>query len=134
MRNTAWIRVLLLAAVVAGIGACREYPTKSIYHNPIISSVSAFPTVIGQGDSVTVTVLATDPDGDTLVYDWSTGYELIIKGAEPGQDYLHRAAGNSCVFYRSARFSPSDSVRIWCAVADSRGGYDDQDIWILLRD
>jgi hypothetical protein len=132
MRNTGGMKVLLVTAVVVGIGACRDYPMKAIYHSPIISSVTVFPSVIGQGDSVTVTVYATDPDGDTLVYDWFTDSRLIIKDART--TYLYNTASNSHVFYRSTRPAYDDTARVSCGVRDGRGGGDGGQVLILLRD
>src|SRR5512136_1471043 len=77
MKSRTWMGTLFLLAVAVGLAGCRDYPTKSIYHRPIISSVTVFPAIIGQGDSMLVTVYASDPDGDTLVYDWFTDGRLI---------------------------------------------------------
>jgi hypothetical protein len=125
---------LLLFAVAAGLGGCRDYPTKSIYHSPIISSITVFPAIIGQGDSVLVTVYASDADGDTLVYGWSTDARLIIKGNSPEDHDLYFVPGNSHVFYRSTSPSYNDSVWVWCEVMDGRGGGDAGLVLVLLRD
>jgi hypothetical protein len=134
VKNTDWMKVLLLAAVVVGVGACREYPTKSIYHSPTISSITVFPSVIGQGDSVSVTVFATDPDGDPLVFDWFTDARLNIKGDVFGNHYLYGTADNSHVFYRSTCTPYDDSAWVSCEVRDGRGGGDGGHVLILLRD
>lgn len=138
MKARVRTRVLLLLAVAAGLGGCRDYPTKSIYHSPIIhsptvSSVTVFPAVIGQGDSVLVTVYASDPDGDTLVYDWFTDSRLIIKDA-PGEMMLYNTASNSHVFYRSTYAAHNDTAWVSCYVRDGRGGMDGERVLILLRD
>ena len=121
-------------AAVLGIGACREYPTRSVYRRPTISSVTVFPTVIGQGDSAIVTVFATDPDGDPLVYDWMTDGRLIIQGGHSGGSYLFHTASNSRVFYRSTSLPYNDSSWVWCTVSDVRGGADSRRVLVLLRD
>jgi hypothetical protein len=133
MKNRAWLHGLLGLAAAAGIGGCRDYPTKSIYHSPVISSVTVFPSIIGQGDSVLVTVYASDPDGDALVYDWFTDSRLIIKDA-PGELMLYNTASNSHVFYRSTYVPRSDTAWVSCYVRDGRGGMDGGRVLVLLRD
>lgn len=112
---------ILLLFAVAGVGACQEFPTKPLNRNPSINSVTAFPTRIGQGDSLLVTVLASDPDGDTLVYDWYTDGRMRIKDAHLGI-YRFNTLDPTQVFYRSTSV-PVDSVAyISCYVRDGRGG------------
>lgn len=123
--------VILLALC---LGGCKDYPTRSINRQPSISSVELFPTVIGQGDSLVVTVFASDPDGDPIVYDWDTDSRLVIKGAQ-GVVYLYSSPNRSQVFYRSAYPAYSDSAWIYCEVRDRKGGSGfSHPIWIGLRD
>jgi hypothetical protein len=127
-------KIAVFGLVIAlGLAGCRDYPTKSTYHSPVITSVTVFPTIIGQGDSVLVTVYASDPDGDTLVYDWSTDSRLVIKDA-PGQVMLYNTASNSHVFYRSTYAAYNDSAWVSCGVRDGRGGGDYAHVVILLSD
>lgn len=124
---------LLLAVAVVGIGACREYPTRPVNRRPTISSVVAFPDVFGQGDSAIVTVFATDPDGDSLVYDWVTDSRLKIKGAVLGYSWLYNTFSSSQVFYRSTSPAYNDTAGVRCSVRDGRGGGDTRVVLILLR-
>ncbi len=133
MKNRVWMGALLGLVVALGSGGCRDYPTKSIYHSPVISSVTVFPTIIGQGDSLLVTVYASDPDGDALVYDWFTDSRLVIKDA-PGEIMLYNTASNSHVFYRSAYAAYGDTAWVRCYVRDTRGGGDGALVLVLLRD
>ena len=134
MKNRAWGRVLLVVAVVVGIGACKEYPTRPVDRHPSISSVVVFPNVIGQGDSAIVTVFATDPDpGDTLVYDWEADARLIIKDRHLTDDFLYNTPSSSHVFYRSTVPPFDDSAWVWCSVRDGRGGSASRAALILLR-
>lgn len=122
-------------ALAAGLGACAEYPTMPANRRPMIQSVLAFPPVFGQGDSAMVTVLATDPDGDTLVYDWETDSRLIISGAPRiDQLTLYHTRSASRVFYRSTipRFDGTAWVR--CSVRDVRGGSDGRTVHFRLSD
>ena len=134
MKKRAWIGIPLVLAVVAGIGACTEYPTRPVYRRPTISSVLVFPNVIGQGDSAVITVIASDPDGDTLVYDWETDSRLIIQGASSVVPFiLYHTFSSSRVFYRSTSAAYNDTVPVWCSVRDRRGGGASRRVRVLLR-
>jgi hypothetical protein len=126
MRLRIWSRVLLPLALVVALGSCREYPTKPVgwlaNHNPVISSVVAFPQLIGQGDSVMVTVNATDPDGDTLVYDWQTDARLHMRGDDLGFGDLSNTYSNSLILYRTTVTPINDTAWVYCDVRDRRGG------------
>jgi len=57
---------------------------------PAITGLSASPASVAPGDSSTITCVATDPDGDTLTYDWSasdgtiSGTGSIVNWVAPG--------------------------------------------------
>ena len=133
MKDPCWARVPVALAIVLGIGACKAIPTKPVYRNPVISSVTAFPTLIGQGDSVLVTVVASDPDGDPLVYDWFTDGQLTIKDAW-GVVYVYDTPSPSHVFYRSSGALYDSVASVTCEVRDLTGGGDGIRIHIRLRD
>ena len=59
-------------ALAVGIGACKPYPTTPVFRSPRRSSVHVVPLFIGQSDSVSVAVVASDPDDASLVYDGFT--------------------------------------------------------------
>lgn len=46
--------------------------------NPVINSITVDPIFIRVGTSTTITVDATDPDGDNLSYSWSVALGDII--------------------------------------------------------
>ncbi len=80
MKATACIGIILL---VIGCVQPPEDPTSSgDNQNPIIESLIADPAQFPVGASSTVTVVATDPDGQPLTYRWraSTG-DIIGEGA-----------------------------------------------------
>ena len=88
-----------------------------------------FPEVIGSSDSLVVICNATDPDGDSLVYDWYSlsGPIVRIKGALPGQFVLYNTPENSRIFYApDSQYvaAPQDTFGLECAVRDRRGGTD----------
>jgi hypothetical protein len=133
MRNRAWVSGILVLAFVLGAGGCRKYVTRPIYRRPVISSVVAFPTVLSQGDSTLITVFATDPDGDSLVYDWVAFNGLLIKDG-PGYNYLYNTPSGSRIFYRSSTGpSANDTAFVWCSVRDQRGGSDSRQILIFFQ-
>ncbi len=124
---------LFLVVAVVGIGACREYSTRPLNRGPTISSVVAFPSVLGQGDSAIVTVFATDPDGDSLTYEWRTDSRLKIKGDVLEDGWLNNTVSSSHVFYRSTSPAYDDTAGVRCTVWDRRGAWDARTVLILLR-
>src|SRR5690349_14776426 len=111
---------LLLAA---GIAACGhdDDPIKPVNHNPVIFSLTVFPTAMGPQDSAIIVCNAMDPDAYTLLYDWITDADLRIKGSQSGV-YLFNSLENSQVLYYGAPNAPLDTAYIECTVHDRRGG------------
>ena len=135
MGNKTWLTAAFLLLFVPGLGACRKYVTHPIYRRPVISSVVAFPTVLGPGDSTMITVTATDPDGDSLVYDWQPYNGLVIRGRPDWANYIYGARSPSMVFFRSPAWTyPYDTAFVWCSVRDGRGGSDSREVLIFYRD
>jgi len=135
MRNRAWLAAAFLLAFVLGAGACRKYVTEPIYRLPVISSVVAFPTVLGQGDSTMITIFASDPNGDPLVYDWEPFNGLKIKGSTDEVDnYRYGTTSPSMVFYSPTIWPyPTDTAFVECSVRDGMGGSDHRIVLILYR-
>ena len=133
MRIKARLSAAFLLVFVFGAGACRKYVTEPITRRPVISSVVAFPTVLGPGDSTMVTVFATDPDGDTLVYDWETDSRLIIQGAVLRDGSLYNTPSPSHIFYRSTVTPVSDTAWVWCTARDGKGGSDSRVVHVFFK-
>lgn len=78
--------VSLLAVVVFGTTVIACDRTRSITASgdpPNIQSVKATPRVIAVGESSLLTVIADDPNGGTLTYEWDVGLgEIFGQGAE----------------------------------------------------
>ena len=76
-RRLGWIVVVvtLLATGISPFGCANDGLRPPI--NPIISALSADPAIVKPGDSSTITVAATDPDGDPVGYLWSAAEGLI---------------------------------------------------------
>lgn len=128
--------LVLVLVLVIGVGACRKYVTEPVTRRPVITSMVAFPTLLGPGDSTLVTVTATDPDGDQLHYDWEAFNGLIIKGGNPnhpGESYY--TSNTSMVFYRSTSWPGTyDTAFVWCTASDHKGGSDSRRILIFYND
>lgn len=109
-------------------------PEKKENHKPVISSLTVFPTVIGPSDSVTITCIASDPDGDTLVYDWISDARTIIKGAFDWQHSLYNTYENSHIFYpRNINNIPVDTLWVQCFARDGKGKSDNGLILFILK-
>jgi hypothetical protein len=132
MRAASW-RMMFTTLLAASVGACRNSnPAAPVNHNPIISSVVLFPTVIGSTDSAIAICSASDPDGDSLVYDWVSDGRLRLKDAPRGA-YIYSSPRNSEVFYRAGILAPNDTALIWCYTRDLRGGQDGRLIALRLH-
>ncbi len=130
MQIMAWAGVILVGALIPIVG-CRKSVTVPIYRRPVISSVVAFPTSLGPGDSTLITVNATDPDGDSLVYDWEAVNGLLIKGDVYVDGLVYNTHDNSRIFYRSTTWPyPNDTAYVWCTVRDRTGGSDSRRVFI----
>lgn len=76
MQNIKW-RLSLVALILCLIlGSSCVQSNKS----PVIESLTAEPPEVTQGKSATVMCVASDPDGDTLSYQWA-----VTKGNISGQ-------------------------------------------------
>ena len=136
MRRRTWWSVLLALVLMPGAVACRKFVTEPIYRSPVISSVVAFPTTLGPGDSTLITVYATDPNGDALVYDWEAVNGLVTREGNVERDHFYNTPGNSRVFYYSPAWPhpyPVDTAYVFCYVRDGKGGGDGQRVRIFYR-
>jgi hypothetical protein len=132
MRMRLWLAAVTALVFMLGAGACRKYVTEPVTRRPVITSIVAFPTVLGPGDSTLVTVTATDPDGDVLMYFWEGWNGMIIKGRNSGDSYY--SASPSMVFYRSTQPIATDTAFIRCMVTDHKGGIDARRVLIFYKD
>lgn len=113
-----WWATLWAAAVTA---ACTDPAKPPQNSSPVILSLTAFPGVACLGDSVLVVCQATDPDNDTLVYDWITDGRLNLRGVREGQHWLYNTHESFQVFYPNVIYSPVDTAWVQCFARDRRG-------------
>jgi hypothetical protein len=81
-----------------------------------------------------ITVFATDPDGDSLVYDWEPFNGLTFKGEQPWQDAIFDTHTSSMVFYSpTTRPYPVDTAFVWCSARDHTGGGAQRQVLIFYK-
>ena len=81
-------------------------------HTPVIQSITADPDTFYAGYYTTVTVIATDPDGDILQYQWDARRLDLIGGQ--GSTIMLEAC--------TCNFSEPSDVNVIATVRDGRGG------------
>jgi hypothetical protein len=118
--------VVIALILALFVGACAHKnataPSLPANHNPIISSMWSFPDNIGPQDSMIVVCMGSDPDGDTLVYDWEIDSHFSIKGNATANHHLDDSPYSSQVFYRTGFFLDDTVTWVHCVVRDQRGG------------
>jgi hypothetical protein len=134
----SYIRTLILGlATTFGLFACHDAnPVKPVNHNPVIQSLTVFPEVVGPLDSLVAFCDASDPDGDSLVYDWYTNPVIMIKGAQNPSYLLSNMRENFAVFYTPdprLMTGPVDTAYVECAVRDGKGGQAVKDVIFLVE-
>ena len=89
-----------------------------VNHAPVIKSLTAEPPVVKQGGRATLKCVASDPDGDTLSYQW-----VAARGNTSGQgSVVTWTAPNTCGEYV-----------IKATVADSRGSEASKELKITVK-
>jgi hypothetical protein len=129
------MKLLIILIVLLFLNlSCENDPVKPENHRPVISSLTVFPKIVGLADSVIVTCLATDPDGDTLVYDWITDGRVRIKGTSDWEHSLYNTYQNSHVFYPKdiSRLPSLDTLWIQCFARDGKGMSDNGLVLFIL--
>ncbi len=119
------MKFIVLSLMLFFLATCSDddNPVKTQNNSPEILSLDVFPKVIGASDSVIVICNAIDPDGDTLIYDWTTDGRVKIKGAFLNNHWLYHTYENTRVFYPTEYSNtPIDTLWIQCNVRDVKGG------------
>ena len=134
MRRSAWLVAAFMLPVAIGTISCRKYAAEPIFRSPAISAVAAVPNTLGPGDSTTITITASDPNGDALVYDWEPYNGLIIQGSTHDWDnFRYNTTSNAMVFHRSPTWPyATDTAFVVCGVRDLKGGGDEALVRIVF--
>src|SRR5437899_2680394 len=86
-------------------------------HDPVITAMVALPDTIGPSDSTVVVCTASDPDGDSLVYDWETDARLNIKDTPTWNKFFNNQPSPQHIFYNANLPNPiNDSAWVYCEV------------------
>ena len=121
------IAVLFVLGVVISLGCGSDDKVTDSQNNPpLIISVTADPaTFHALVETTTITVIAQDPDSDTLRYGWDWASWLPI-GLVPGEGNIRKLT-NCCQI--------QDSVIAWVKsiVTDGRGGEARDSVWICIK-
>lgn len=112
-KSVSWVRLEVLTARGdnTGLAEFEVFPPSGFSNAaPVISSgPTANPSTITDVQSTTVSVTASDPDGDPLTYQWSaTGGTIVGTGAS--------------VTYTPPRITSNTSFTVTVVVGDGRGG------------
>ena len=124
MIRSYWRLAGVAVALPVFLVACDiSTPLQPVNHSPEVRALSVFPATIGLGDSAIVTCEATDADGDTVVYDWSSDCRMLKKGDNFGYLTLYNRLDHSLVVYATpCNRAPLDTGWVSCEVRDGRGG------------
>ncbi len=95
------------------------FVTPDLNKSPVISQLVATPNTIAFGGTSTLSVTASDPDGDTLTYQWSnsTGGGIIT------------GTGSSVTFTAG---QTEGTYTIYVTVSDGKGGSAKQDVYVYV--
>ena len=129
------MKLSIILSIILIIIYCDEVPVKPEDKNqsPKIFSLTIFPEVVKPNDSLIVVCNAFEPDGDTLVYDWSTTGVVRIKGYN--HPWLYNTKNNSQIFYApDSQFvsSPKDTFWVQCFARDRKGNSDNLTVHFIV--
>jgi len=123
MVRSVWLVAALAIGVIVCVAACdTSSPLQVVNHDPRVHSLTAFPTTIGPSDSAIVVCLATDADGDTVVYDWTSDCRMLKKGGFSKLTLYNRFDHTLVVYPGACNRAPVDTGWVDCEVRDGRGG------------
>lgn len=122
MHPTARLLWIVPVAAAALLTNCQRPTSPPLNHDPTITLLTALPADIAPTDSVVITCIASDPDGDTLVYDWETDLRLNIRGVPAHYPVKTNTYNNSETFYPA--YTPTGLETLWVVTTarDRRGG------------
>jgi hypothetical protein len=91
---------------------------------PVISALDAEPDTFVAAHFVTITVTASDPDGDNLTYEWNPNASWLMPVS---------STGNSIDLTNCCHIDAMQTAFVHSIVSDGRGGQDRDSIqiWVL---
>lgn len=114
-RDKIILNIIILSIIVLIFSGCGTPTTPNIpdqgggvNHNPIISDLSVSPRTAFINQNITITCTASDQDGDTLTYSWSSSPVGTINGS------------GSTITWKSP--VTKGTYTITCTVSDGKGG------------
>ncbi len=119
-----WRVGLFLMAFASISASCDpELPLRPVNHSPVVRRLSVFPSLIGPGDSAVVICEATDPEQDTLQFDWTTDCRMIMSTRLGNDSFVFgERSGQMVVHAGACARTPLDTGVVFCHVRDGRGG------------
>jgi len=99
MKNAGLPVTILLSAFIAGCVQPEEtFSSLEGNNTPVIESIVVDPVFITVGTTTTITVNASDPDGDQLEYAWSSALgDIIGSGAEVRYSAAYCCVGSNTI-------------------------------------
>jgi hypothetical protein len=126
-----YIFLLLLVQVIG----CDQVTTVPVNNNPVITSLTAFPSSVQPSDSFVVICSAYEPDGDSLFYDWFCTSGKISGAPSFSPHLLYNTKENIRVFYApDSLVVKIDSIKIVCSVRDGKGGVKEASTFVGIKD
>ena len=121
-RSIGTVAVAAIAVMLAGASCDPAIPLVPTNHDPVATGLTVFPTTLGVGDSAIVVCNATDVDGDTLMYDWSSDCRMLKTGHVTGDLTISTFDHALVVHAGPCNRAPTDTGWVRCFVRDLRGG------------
>lgn len=106
-------------ALLAGCGV--KTPLQPVNRDPIVTSLTVFPTTIAPGDSAVVVCSASDPDGESVRYDWHS-YGAVRLNSRLGWIAYSQPSNSMTIYASAGTGAPSDTGWVRCFAVDDRGG------------
>jgi TolB protein len=128
MKNKIILTILILSIITLIFSGCVNGSTTpnipdqgdDINHKPIISDLPASPRTAFINQNITITCTASDQDGDTLAYSWSSSPGGTINGI--GSNIIWKAPATKGTY------------TITCLLSDGKGGEDKKSVNIEVDD
>jgi hypothetical protein len=134
LRSISLAAMLMLATVASTalmLGACKDPPSENL--DPTITLTPQSSTLdYTVGDTITITVLARDDDGDALTFDYEARTENELSTIETAQWFPTPSMATFTWTPDSADVTAGAPLELIFIVKDSRGGYVDRKVQVNI--